>query len=61
MAVSKDSFKTRRSVDLDGVAYDIFSLPALAQASGFDLDALPYSRRVLLPYRKKSPSTPPAC
>ena len=48
MAVSKDSFKTRRSVDLDGVAYDIFSLPALAQASGFDLDALPYSRRVLL-------------
>ena len=48
MAVSKDSFKARRSVDLDGVAYDIFSLPALARAAGFDLDALPYSRRVLL-------------
>ena len=43
----KDSFKTRRQLEVSGRTYDYASLPALADA-GFDLDHLPYATRILL-------------
>ncbi len=42
-----DSLKTRRILDVDGVAYDYFSLPAAAEALG-DIARLPFSLKVLL-------------
>jgi aconitate hydratase len=46
--MSRDSFDTRRSLMVDGAGYDYFSLPALAEKLGTDLNRLPYSLRVLL-------------
>lgn len=44
----KDSFKTRRSLNVAGKSYDYFSLKA-AQAAGVgDVDNLPYSLKVLM-------------
>ena len=46
--VSLDSLGVRRSLDVDGRSYDIFSLPAAAAALGTDLTRLPMTLRVLL-------------
>ena len=46
--MSLDSFKTRRSLDVQGKTYDYFSLPD-AQAAGVgDVDKLPMSLKILL-------------
>jgi aconitate hydratase len=46
--MSLDSFKTRKTLNVGGKAYDYFSLPA-AQAAGIgDVDRLPMSLKVLL-------------
>ena len=46
--MSLDSFKTRKSLDVQGKAYDYFSLPD-AQAAGVgDVDKLPMSLKILL-------------
>ena len=46
--MSLDSFKTRKSLDVQGKAYDYFSLPD-AQAAGVgDVDRLPMSLKILL-------------
>ena len=42
-----DSLKIRRILDVDGVTYDYFSLPAAAEALG-DIARLPFSLKVLL-------------
>ena len=44
-----DSLKTRRTLTVDGKAYDYFSLEAAAQAAGLgDIHRLPFSMKVLL-------------
>ncbi len=47
MPVSHDSLTTRRTLTVDGVSYDYFSLAAAAAALG-DIQRLPYSLKVLL-------------
>src|SRR5437868_13576354 len=48
MAVSsKDSFKTRQTLEVGGSRYTIYSLARL-QAAGLDVDRLPYSLKILL-------------
>jgi aconitate hydratase len=42
----RDSFGTRRHLDIDGQTYHYFSLPALGER--FDLAHLPYSMKILL-------------
>ncbi|MBF0391113.1 MAG: aconitate hydratase AcnA [Alphaproteobacteria bacterium] len=46
--VGQDSLKTRRSLSVDGVGYDYYSLPAAEQAGLGDLSRLPFSLKVLL-------------
>jgi aconitate hydratase len=44
-----DTLKTRRSLTVDGKAYDYFSLDAAAKAAGLgDVSRLPFSLKVLL-------------
>ncbi len=43
----QDTLKTRRTLDVDGVAYDYFSLKAAAEKLG-DISKLPFSLKVLL-------------
>src|SRR5262245_60327890 len=45
---SRDSFKTRSDLDVDGKKLKDFSLPKLGQALGTDLGRLPYSLRILV-------------
>ena len=45
---SKDSFKTRTELDVDGKKLHYFSLPKLAASTGKDVSRLPYSLRILL-------------
>ncbi|MBY0517030.1 MAG: aconitate hydratase AcnA [Bacteriovoracaceae bacterium] len=48
MTQRKDSFKTRKTLNVNGKSYDYFSLKA-AQAAGVgDVDNLPYSLKVLM-------------
>ncbi len=44
----KDTFGTRRQLQVGGREFDYYSLSAFADASGSDLDRLPFSIRVLL-------------
>lgn len=44
----KDSFKTRRSLNVAGKSYDYFSLKAAQTAGVGDVDNLPYSLKVLM-------------
>ncbi|MBY0429709.1 MAG: aconitate hydratase, partial [Rhodospirillales bacterium] len=46
-AVGHDTLKTRRTLTVDGKAYDYFSLKAAAEALG-DISRLPFSLKVLL-------------
>ena len=43
-----DSLKTRRTLSVNGKAYDYFSLPAAAEAGLGDIGRLPFSLKVLL-------------
>jgi aconitate hydratase len=45
---SQNSFQTRRTLQVGGDAYQIFSLPALEQAGFSGLARLPYSLKILL-------------
>ncbi len=44
----RDTFKTRRTLAVGGGEFAYFSLAAFAEATGADLDRLPYSIRVLV-------------
>ncbi len=46
--MSKDSFSVHSSLDVDGKAYDYFSLPALAKTGVGPVESLPFSLKVLL-------------
>ena len=48
IAAGRDSLNTRRTLTVDGRAYDYFSLPAAAEAGLGDADRLPFSLKVLL-------------
>ena len=48
VANSRDSFRTRRPIDVDGQSAHFFSLSALEGTSAVSLAPLPYSLRVLL-------------
>jgi len=48
MAKSKDSFKSRRSLEAGGLAYDYYSLPAAAEGGLGDVSRLPFTLKVLL-------------
>ncbi|MBT4464270.1 MAG: hypothetical protein HOC60_06265, partial [Rhodospirillaceae bacterium] len=47
-AHGQDTLKTRRSLDVDGTAYDYFSLQAASDAGLGDISTLPFSLKVLL-------------
>ena len=44
----KDSFKSRRTLDVNGKQYDYYSIPAAAQAGLGDVTRLPFSLKILL-------------
>ena len=44
----QDSLKTRRTLNVNGKAYDYFSVEAAGEALGVDFSRLPYSMKVLL-------------
>ena len=44
----QDSLKTRRTLNVNGKAYDYFSVEAAGEALGVDFTRLPYSMKVLL-------------
>ncbi|SLN14785.1 Aconitate hydratase 1 [Oceanibacterium hippocampi] len=46
--VGQDSLKTRRTIEVDGTAYDYFSIPAAGEAGYGDFARLPFSMKVLL-------------
>ena len=48
MTLGHDTLKTRETLNVNGKAYDIFSLPKAAKALGVDLAKLPFSLKVLL-------------
>ncbi len=48
MTASLDTFKTTRQLNIDGIHYDYFSLPALEQAGLTGVQQLPFSLKVLL-------------
>jgi aconitate hydratase len=45
---SRDTWKTRSTLDVGGKSYTYFSLPKFAQAVGKDVSRLPFSLRILL-------------
>jgi aconitate hydratase len=45
---SRDTFKTKTQLTVDGRTLSYFSLPRFAAAEGVDLERLPYSLRILL-------------
>src|SRR5688500_12580358 len=45
---SRDTWKTRSTLDVDGKSYTYFSLPKFAHAIGKDVGKLPFSLRILL-------------
>jgi aconitate hydratase len=47
MKSSRDTFKTRTTLSVDGDTYTYYSLPHLEQA-GFEVERLPYSLKILL-------------
>lgn len=47
MSTSKDSLKTRRTLNVNGTEYDYFSLPA-AEEAGLKVSKLPFSLKILL-------------
>lgn len=46
--MSKDTFNTRRQLDVNQTTFDYFSLPVLAEAGLSDIERLPLSLKVLL-------------
>lgn len=48
MTTSKDTLKTRRTLDVNGTQYDYFSLPAAEKAGLKNLSKLPFSLKILL-------------
>ena len=48
MSLGHDTLKTRDNLNVNGKAYDFFSLPKAAKALGVDLAKLPFSLKVLL-------------
>jgi len=45
---TQDSFSCRQTLKVDGVSYEISSLPAFAEKAGVDLSRLPFSIKVML-------------
>ncbi|HET9959132.1 MAG TPA: aconitate hydratase AcnA [Polyangiaceae bacterium] len=45
---SRDSYKTRSTLDVAGKSFTFFSLPKLGEALGLDVSKLPFSLRILL-------------